>query len=483
MANKGLFGVYCSESRANSSSNYKTALDKDLYLSLSEMGKVVSIANSNSYKIFLPDARQISYTNSMITIVNKHATNYIEVRSNGNYLIKIIPPNSSQTITNTSKSTSAGEWSTTNNTTPLTQIALVSETTGITGTIGDPAIVMLTDTLGIMTYVSGSNVNGKMFNVSRSGVVTFGTAFNIAAVTSPAYIQNVCKLTNSSIIIVTRLNSSTNLNVSYLWGLTSLASTATYNYSLTIGIGLHDGVEIRVYTVSPTIVIVVCELTSLTAIYFSSFKIVPDTSMTYVTSISKGAIEGRIAVLSTTRAILIYKDNPRKNHAAFLISIAADGTIAFIGSAVTYATMTVDRAGADIVALSSSVAVGLDIFSSDNINTRYTWVKFTVTADVLSVSKVNDLITTTTGEYFRMATLSNGKVLLVRSANTTAPSTYTAELITYQTDGTYVTRTTAVTIRASDVNNQYNFPSIALIDNSRIAVSYQCTPSDANISN
>jgi hypothetical protein len=272
---------------------------------------------------------------------------------------------------------------------------------------------MLTDTLGIMTYVSGSNVNGKMFNVSRSGVVTFGTAFNIAAVTSPAYIQNVCKLTNSSIIIVTRLNSSTNLNVSYLWGLTSLASTATYNYSLTIGIGLHDGVEIRVYTVSPTIVIVVCELTSLTAIYFSSFKIVPDTSMTYVTSISKGAIEGRIAVLSTT-------------------------------------------------------------------NTRYTWVKFTVTADVLSVSKVNDLITTTTGEYFRMATLSNGKVLLVRSANTTAPSTYTAELITYQTDGTYVTRTTAVTIRASDVNNQYNFPSIALIDNSRIAVSYQCTPSDAN---
>lgn len=479
MANKGLFGIYCSESRANSASNYTAALDKDLYLSLSEMGKVVSITNNNSYKVFLPDARQISYSNSRITIVNKHATNYIEVRSNGNYLIKVIPPISSQTFTNVSKTTAAGEWSTTNNTTPLTQIAVVSETTLRNSVAGDPSIIMLTDTLGIMTYiVQSSGVYGQMFTVSAIGVVTTGASFLIYTTGNPSYIQNSCKLTNSSIVIVSRRAGDTYLGVIYLWGLTSLSSTGS-NVTSTLGITLYDTVEIRVYTVSPTVIIVVSQV-NLTNIYWSSYRITPETLITNVTNLNFGVIEGRLAVLSTTRAIIIYKDNPRKTHSAQLISIAADGTIARVGSVIGIATMTVDRPGSDIVALNSTTAVGLDIYSSNGTDFKYTWFKFTVAADVLSIVRLDDSITVT-GEYFRMALLSNGNVLLVRGTTNTIPQPLGAELITYQTNGTYVSKTTQVPIRASaDVNNNYNNPSIAVIDNARVAVLYQCTSNDAN---
>ena len=111
MSNQGLFGLP-NPANANKSKggvfNYAN-LDKDLSLSVADMGKTININTPNNYSVKLPDARQL--TSALMTVItNNHTTQFINVKDNNGLVVKTVMPMQSVVFWATSKTTSGGAW-------------------------------------------------------------------------------------------------------------------------------------------------------------------------------------------------------------------------------------------------------------------------------------------------------------------------------------------------------------------------------------
>lgn len=109
MSNPGLLNPFGNGGRPDTSTYYSN-LDKNMYLSASDMGKTITITNSNGYGVVLPDARQL-IKNVVVNIANK-STTPISVFNNNGAILKVIPVNQVVLCWCTSKTSSSGLWST-----------------------------------------------------------------------------------------------------------------------------------------------------------------------------------------------------------------------------------------------------------------------------------------------------------------------------------------------------------------------------------
>jgi hypothetical protein len=109
MSNKGLYGSPTGRKEGVGGVFNYANLDKDLSLSVADMGKAININTPNNYSVKLPDARQLAST-LMTVITNNHTTQFINVKDNNGLVVKTVMPMQSVIFWATSKATSGGVW-------------------------------------------------------------------------------------------------------------------------------------------------------------------------------------------------------------------------------------------------------------------------------------------------------------------------------------------------------------------------------------
>lgn len=157
MSNAGLLNPFGNGGRTDSSAYYSN-LDKNLVLSASDMGKLITISKSNGYGVVLPDARQL-IKNVVVNIANK-STTPISVFNNNGQILKVIPINQTIICNCTGKLSSSGVWTTTILGTSLmnsigvnapTQLATISGTTVVTGSV---SVCPISSTVTCITWMT-----------------------------------------------------------------------------------------------------------------------------------------------------------------------------------------------------------------------------------------------------------------------------------------------------------------------------------------
>ena len=109
MSNKGLYGSPTGRKEGSGGVFNYANLDKDLSLSVADMGKTININTPNGYNVKLPDARQLASV-MMVVISNFSATQVINVKDNNGLTIKTVMPMQNVVYWATSKTTSGGAW-------------------------------------------------------------------------------------------------------------------------------------------------------------------------------------------------------------------------------------------------------------------------------------------------------------------------------------------------------------------------------------
>jgi hypothetical protein len=104
MSNSGLLSSF---NPARTTRKYSN-LDKDLQLSLNDMGTSVGIDVANNYSVILPDCRQLK-EKVAISIFNM-STSTINLLNNDSGAVKSLSSKQSTSASCTNKSTAAGTW-------------------------------------------------------------------------------------------------------------------------------------------------------------------------------------------------------------------------------------------------------------------------------------------------------------------------------------------------------------------------------------
>jgi hypothetical protein len=151
-------------------------LDKNLVLSPADMGETITVDNTNSYKIILPDATQ-NKTALFLIIYNKSTSSVANVHDNNGFIIKTIPPASCIIFSvQYGALNSSGDWS-------YKQLSIIenggisfsSPLTVISAARYPVSVTALTPYSGIVTFGDSACA----FTIDNAGSISIGSTYAI----------------------------------------------------------------------------------------------------------------------------------------------------------------------------------------------------------------------------------------------------------------------------------------------------------------
>ena len=280
MSNNGSFGFV---NPANSSTEKAIAiyrnLDKDFVLSPADMGSTVRIEAPNTYRVRLPDARQL-VADLMVIITNASTTTAFDIIDNNGGIIKTVLPLQTAIVWNTSKTTSSGVWTATiMGKGSMTNISLGAEQNIYSTSVAANRIKVcgISDTRAVLFYVTGSTMMAVLLTIAGSAI-TAGTPITVQA---SANVANDVELLlssstgNSYVLFAYQYPTGAAIRYSEL----KITSAGVLSVSVSANSGLYaDTTKVGIAAIDDTHVMVVGYVGNVA--YTRLLTIVHDTSIT-----------------------------------------------------------------------------------------------------------------------------------------------------------------------------------------------------------
>lgn len=306
MANAGLLNPFGNGGRTDNSAYYSN-LDKNLYLSASDMGKTVTISQSNGYGVILPDARQLT-KNVIVNIVNR-STTAISVYNNNSLILKVIPVGKQIICWCSVKTTSGGIWAVTIVGTSNNTSVGVGSTVQVNSANGlFNSVCLLSSTVAITTCYNGATAHQVSVLTLSGNAITVGTTASIT--TANAVASCLSAIDSTRAVFVWTANSS------YVYGLiiSYNGSTITLGTQATIMTGISSSwISVCALSTSTFITSSLQGLSYLGVVSstFSGTTISSSTAIAYAFS---AATQGymstySLAAINTTTAVLCARYN------------------------------------------------------------------------------------------------------------------------------------------------------------------------------
>jgi hypothetical protein len=336
MANNGLITSFSPDRKQPTV--YAKALTADLTLSVSKMGSIVRIANSNGFKVKLPNATKL--TDNRLILITNTGSSSVDVYDNAGGILKSILAGKTWLFWNTSKTTSAGAWSVSVTGSSAMIDILVGSKTVVGG--NTTSVCQLTSTTALIAYLSGSLIKVSVISLDGSSI-SVGTPISIdtysqkgkLCVVSPttavlAYSDGNNKV---SAVVITVSGTSVSAGVKISTSITetvhAISKIDSSRVIITNASNFNRDVTVVVLTISDTTLTAGSILYAATGVTFNEIS---------------------ICTLTSTNALIFYRES--STNQTYILLIAISGTTNSLVSSITMSAV-----GITPVRLNDSTAV------------------------------------------------------------------------------------------------------------------------------